>query len=43
VRVDLSSQPYQVYTQASFGATRLQPGKVLSILCSDTSGADITP
>jgi hypothetical protein len=43
IRVDLSSQPYQVYTKASYGATRLQPGKVISILCSDTSGSDITP
>lgn len=43
IRVDLSSQPYQVYTSVSYGATRLQPGKVLSILCSDTSGADINP
>jgi hypothetical protein len=43
IRVDLSSQPYQVYTSVSFGATRLQPGKVLSILCSDTSSADINP
>ena len=43
IRVDLSSQPYQVYTKASYGATRLQPGKVISILCSDTSGTDITP
>lgn len=43
VRVDLSSQPYQLYTKASFGATRLQQGKVISILCSDTSAGDITP
>lgn len=43
IRVDLSSQPYQVYTKASYGATRLQPGKVLSVLCSDTTAGDITP
>lgn len=43
IRVDLSSHPYQIYTKASFGATRLQPGKVISILCSDTSAGDITP
>ena len=42
VRVDLSSQPYQLYTKASFGSTRLQQGKVISILCSDTSAGDIT-
>jgi hypothetical protein len=43
IRNDLSSEPYDLYTKTSFGASRLQPGKVLSILCSDTSGADITP
>lgn len=43
IREDLSSQPWQVYTSAMYGATRTQPGKVLQILCADTSGADITP
>jgi hypothetical protein len=43
IRNDLSAEPWQVYTQAMFGATRTQPGKVLQILCADTSGADITP
>src|SRR6185312_2190641 len=43
LRDDLSSQPWQLYTQVMFGATRLQPGKVLQILCSDSSGSDITP
>lgn len=43
IRYDLSSQPYQLYTSSSFGATRTQPGKVLQILCADTSGSDITP
>jgi hypothetical protein len=43
IRIDLSSQPYQVYTKSTYGATRLQPGKVLSVLCSDTTGSDITP
>ncbi len=42
-RTDLSSQPWQLYTNATFGATRTQPGKVWTIQCSDTSGADITP
>ena len=42
-RIDLSSIPYQIYSTTSFGATRLQPGKVIEILCSDTSGSDITP
>ena len=43
IREDLSGQPYQIYTSATYGATRTQPGKVISILCSDTTGADITP
>ena len=43
IRNDLSGEPYDLYTKTSFGASRLQPGKVLSILCADTTGADITP
>ncbi len=43
IRNDLSSEPWQVYTSTMYGATRLQPGKVVQILCQDTSGADITP
>jgi Phage capsid protein len=43
IRNDISSEPWQVYTSAMFGATRTQPGKVIQILCADTSGADITP
>lgn len=43
IRNDLSGEPYDLYTQTSYGATRTQLGKVLSILCSDTTGADITP
>jgi hypothetical protein len=42
-RIDLSSIPWQVYSTATTGATRLQPGKVIEILCSDSSGSDITP
>ena len=42
-RNDLSGHPYQIYTMVSFGATRTQPGKVLQIACSDSTGADITP
>lgn len=41
-RMDLSSQPWQIYSKQSYGATRTQPGKVVQILCSDTSGVDIT-
>lgn len=43
IRNDLSSEPWDLYTNAMFGATRLQPGKVIQILCADTTGADITP
>ena len=43
IRNDLSSEPFDLYTKTSFGASRLQPGKVLEILCSDTSAGDITP
>lgn len=42
-RTDLSSHPWQIYTDATFGATRTQPGKVWTLQCADTSGADITP
>lgn len=43
IRNDLSSEPYDLYTSHSFGATRTQPGKVIQILCADTTGVDITP
>lgn len=42
-RTDLSGIPWQLYTSLSCGATRLQPGKVIRILCADTTGADINP
>jgi hypothetical protein len=42
-RKDLSSLPWQVYTEAVCGATRTQPGKVVQLLCADTTGADINP
>jgi hypothetical protein len=43
-RTDLSSQPYQIYTAMSCGATRLEPGRLLQALCADTSAAaDVTP
>ena len=42
IRTDLSSQPYQVYTQMMIGATRTQPGKVWQITCADSTGSDIT-
>jgi len=43
IRYDLSGRPWQLLTQTMFGALRMQNGKVVSILCSDTSGTDITP
>ncbi len=43
IRSDLSSEPFDLYTQVSFGATRTQAGKLLQIGCADTTGADITP
>ena len=43
IRYDLSSRPFQLLTQTMFGAVRLQNGKVISILASDSSGVDITP
>lgn len=42
-RVDLSGRPWQILTQTMYGATRTQLGKVVQILCSDTTGADINP
>jgi hypothetical protein len=43
-RGDLTSLPWQIYTQMSSGATRLEPGRLLQILCADTSAAaDVTP
>lgn len=43
IRNDLSGEPWQIYTMAMYGATRLQPGKIIQLLAADTSGADITP
>lgn len=42
-RFDLSSNPWDITTQASFGATRTEAGKVIQIGCADAIGADITP
>lgn len=43
-RKDLSGLPYQIYTMMSSGATRLEPGRLLEVLCADTSAAaDVTP
>lgn len=43
IRNDLSGEPWDLYTSVMYGASRLQPGKVLQILCADTTGTDITP
>lgn len=43
-RRDLSGLPWQLYTMFSCGATRLEAGRLLSVLCADTSAAaDVTP
>lgn len=42
-RNDLSSEPYDLYTATSYGATRLEPGRLVEVDCNDTTGADITP
>lgn len=42
-RPDLSSNPWDISTVASYGATRTENGKVIQIGCADTYGADITP
>lgn len=42
-RSDLSSNPWDISTIVSFGATRTEPGKIIEIQCADTTGADITP
>lgn len=43
IRNDLSGEPYQLYTQTMYGATRLEPGRVVKVRVADTIGADITP
>lgn len=43
-RKDLSGLPWQLATLMSSGATRLEPGRLLQVLCADTSAAsDVTP
>lgn len=43
IRADLSGRPWQLTTQTMYGSVRMQDGKVVSILCSDSTGVDITP
>ena len=42
-RDDLTGRPWQIRTASMYGASRLQPGKVVQLLCSDSTGGDITP
>lgn len=35
IRNDLSSEPWDIYSCATFGATRLEQGKVIRVLCSE--------
>ena len=41
-RIDLTSQPWQLYGMVSAGATRTQLFKVVQINCADTTGFDPT-
>jgi hypothetical protein len=43
IRNDLEGEPWDLYTSTMYGATRMQPGKVLQILCADSTGGSITP
>lgn len=42
-RNDLSGHPYQLYTNFSTGAARLQKGKLMVVYASDSTGASIVP
>lgn len=41
-RLDLSSQPWQLYSMISAGATRLQQYKIIQVNAADTTGTDPT-
>jgi hypothetical protein len=41
-RIDLTSQPWQLYSMITAGATRLQLGKIVCIDAADTTGSDPT-
>jgi hypothetical protein len=43
IRNDLSGEPWQLYTSTSYGATRLQAGKIIKIKCADTVAGPINP
>jgi len=42
-RPDMSSNPWDINTMMSFGATRLELGRIVQICALDTVGADTTP
>jgi len=42
-RPDMSSNPWDINTMISFGATRTELGRVIQVCAADTTGADITP
>ncbi len=42
-RPDLEANPWDVSTIHTFGATRTQPGKIIQVLCADTTGGPINP
>lgn len=42
-RPELSGNPWDISTTMMYGACRTQLGKVIQILCADTTGSDITP
>ena len=42
-RDDMAGRPWQIRNASMYGATRLQPGKIIQVLCADTTGGDITP
>lgn len=42
-RPDMSSNPWDINTMVSFGATRLELGRVIQICAADTTGADTSP
>lgn len=42
-RPDLSSNPWDINTMISFGATRTELGKIIEVCAADTIGTDINP
>jgi hypothetical protein len=42
-RKDITGLPYQIYVYHSFGATRLEPNRLVQVQCLDSTGADPMP